>query len=261
MKSICIRIKLLLAVVIVWIATFAGTGGKLENSSKQAHARKLTYKGNTYDIFTADPTKDHIQLYWKGSKGQILKSIGSLKAEVQQSGRTLLFATNAGMYLTDNSPQGLYVENRKELRPLDISKKKSGNFYMQPNGVFIVEGNKVRVTTSAAYSLKKGNPDYATQSGPLLVIEGTINEHFTEGSTNLNIRSGVGVNKEGKAVFVISEGLVNFYDFAMVFRDSLQCSNALYLDGAISKMYLPELNLMDQGGDFGAMIAVTASQK
>ncbi len=37
---------------------------------------------------------------------------------------------------------------------------------------------------------------------------------------------------------------------------ALNCKNALYLDGAISKMYLPALNRFDTTNNFGAMIGV-----
>jgi uncharacterized protein YigE (DUF2233 family) len=59
-------------------------------------------------------------------------------------------------------------------------------------------------------------------------------------------------------VFVISKSnQTNFYDFAAIFKDRFKCRNALYLDGAISKMYLKENRKEDVGGDFGVMISVT----
>lgn len=44
----------------------------------------------------------------------------------------------------------------------------------------------------------------------------------------------------------------------MLFKDVLGCNNALYLDGAISKMYTNEKNAStgDLGGQFGPVILV-----
>ena len=83
-----------------------------------------------------------MQLYWKNDKGEKLISLDNLKKHAEQKGKKLVFANNADIYLQDNSPQGLYVENGKQLRPLDTKEKKSNaNFYMQPNGVFLPTKN------------------------------------------------------------------------------------------------------------------------
>ena len=40
-----------------------------------------------------------------------------------------------------------------------------------------------------------------------------------------------------RVVFAISSEPVNFHEFASLFRDSLGCANALFLDGTISSLY------------------------
>jgi len=105
---------------------------------------------------------------------------------------------------------------------------------------------------------KSQNKSYtrvATQSGPLLVIDGKLHPALTDGSKNVHIRNGVGINKDGKVVFVISNQKTNFYDFASLFKEVLECDNALYLDGAISKMFINETN-RNEDGRFGVMIGV-----
>ena len=142
----------------------------------------------------------------------------------------------------------------------DVYKRQGlyGNFYLQPNGVFfidtcmyagIVSTNKV--TQELLNSMK-----YATQSGPLVVMDNIINSNFKDGSVNVNIRSGVGINDKGNLVFAISNEKINFYDFAAFFKYNLKCSNALYLDGAISESYIPELGRRQNGGAFGPIIGV-----
>jgi len=220
-------------------------------------AFKVNYNQHTFDIYEVDHPSQRIKMYWKDAQGEKLKSLANLKKYTASQGHELLFATNAGMYMPDNSPQGLYVENKKELNPIDLAQKQSGNFYMQPNGVFFITASKAQVVTSDVYNKYKNEAIFATQSGPMLVIDGAINSNFKQGSINTYIRSGVGITGSGKAIFAISEEPVNFYDFAALFKDSLKCNNALYLDGAISKMYLPALNRLDADGSFGVMIGVT----
>ncbi|MBI9098669.1 MAG: phosphodiester glycosidase family protein, partial [Spirochaetaceae bacterium] len=97
----------------------------------------------------------------------------------------------------------------------------------------------------------------ATQSGPLLVYSGVINRNFSRGSDNRFVRNGVGIFRENDTdlvIFAISNRPVNFYDFAHFFRDFLHCSDALYLDGHISAMFLPSLQRNRRRGSFGTII-------
>lgn len=97
---------------------------------------------------------------------------------------------------------------------------------------------------------------FATQSGPMLLLNGTINPVFQKQSKNLNIRNGVGILNDGTLVFVMSKKEINFYDFALMFRE-MKCQNALFLDGFVSRTYLPEKNWVQEDGDFGVIIAVS----
>lgn len=220
------------------------------------HAEKVSYASHSFDVFRVDSPYTHIRMFWKDDHGNRLRSLANLKSYVEGKGQTLVFATNGGMYMPDNSPLGLYVEHGKEQHPIDLRKSSTGNFYMQPNGVFLLTKTTARVVTSNNYQKWANKTVFATRSGPMLVINGTANPKFTKGSANVYIRSGVGINNQGQVVFAISNEPVNFYDFAMLFKDSLHCNDALYLDGAISRMYLPQLNRPDLGGDFGVMIGV-----
>jgi uncharacterized protein YigE (DUF2233 family) len=225
----------------------------------QNSAFTVTHAGKTFDIYIVDYKEHNIRLCWKNDKGEKLISLDNLKKHLEKKGQKLLFATNAGIYLEDNSPQGLYVENGKELRPLDKKKKKSNaNFYMQPNGVFLLTQKEAKIVTTDRYADYSKQTLYATQSGPMLVINGKVNNTFKKGSPNNGyIRSGVGINTRGQVVFAISNTGCNFYEFATLFKDVLRCSNALYMDGAICRSYIPELKRNQLGGNFGAMIAVT----
>jgi uncharacterized protein YigE (DUF2233 family) len=209
--------------------------------------------------YTVDPKMQDLQLYWKNEKGERLKNIQNLKSYVEHKNRRLLFAMNGGMYKKDGSPQGLYIQQGKICSPLDAANGE-GNFYLKPNGVFyITTDNLAVVCTTSDFKINK-NIAYATQSGPMLVMEGNIHPALKEGSKNLNIRNGVGVLPDKRVVFAMSKKEINFYDFAMYFK-KLGCKNALYLDGFVSRAYLPEKNWMQTDGDFGVMIGISEPKK
>src|SRR6185436_15174897 len=95
----------------------------------------------------------------------------------------------------------------------------------------------------------------ATQSGPLLVRNGVVNPAFDAASPSRVIRNGVGISKN-TILFVISEQPINFYEFAVFFRDELQCQDALYLDGVVSSLYSVNLRRNDSRADLGPIIGV-----
>ncbi len=250
------KIFFIICLIFLYIAYSLAIPQKGKVGLKHTISAHKTYKGQSYDTYTVGYPEKMIKMYWKNTDNNHLLSINNLKTMLEKKGGQLLFATNAGMYTTENSPKGLFIENKKEIVHIDLKHREGTNFYIEPNGVFLLTKSKARVVVSADFKMYKDSTLYATQSGPMLVYNGKINEHFTQGSLNLNIRSGVGVDVNGKVVFAISNGFVNFYDFAELFKNELGCPNALFLDGAISRMYLPELKRYDLGGDFGAMIAV-----
>ncbi|HEV7230206.1 MAG TPA: phosphodiester glycosidase family protein, partial [Bacteroidia bacterium] len=169
--------------------------------------------------------------------------------------QTLLFATNGGMYKPDNSPQGLFIQSGKVLAKLDTASG-SGNFYLKPNGVFYITSGKQAFICNTSSFKDSGQVLFATQSGPILVIDGKIHSGFTRGSKNLNIRNGVGILPDNRIVFAMSKEPISFYDFANYFK-SLGCKNALYLDGFVSRTYLPEKKWEQTDGNFGVIIGVT----
>ena len=191
--------------------------------ASHTQAMHLEYAGNVYDVFAVDYPARNIQLFWKDDNGAIIRTLGRLKAYTDAKGKKLLFAANAGMYTTENAPKGLYIENGAEIRHIDLRTGPKTNFYMMPNGVFYATAKHAYIVASPAFDKRKEKVFYATQSGPMLVINGVINSQFTRGSQNVNIRNGVGIDKGGKVFFAISDGLVNLYDFAALFKDKLHC--------------------------------------
>ena len=205
--------------------------------------------------YTVNPQKLNVKLYWKNEKGQTLQTFSNLRKYAEVKGKKLLFAMNGGMYQTDFSPLGLYIENGVKLKGLNTRSGK-GNFYLKPNGVlYLNEDNNAFVCTTENFK-NNGKVKYATQSGPMLLVNGKIHSAFKKGSKNVNIRNGVGILPDQTLLFAISKKAVNFYDFAVYFK-KMGCKNALYLDGYVSRVYLPEKKWIQLDGNFGVMIGVT----
>lgn len=194
-----------------------------------------------YTVATIDLNKQNLTLHWQNpTTGRPYQTFSQLRQRLEKEGKKLLFATNSGIYASGLRPLGLHVEAGQTLVNLNNARKGNDNFSMLPNGIFWVKGNQAGVTETQLYRRQNPEPDYATQSGPLLLQSGKIHPDFNRGSSSFKVRSGVGVCAGGKVKFAVSAGPVNFYSFATFFRDTLGCPDALYLDGSISAYATPQ---------------------
>lgn len=214
-----------------------------------------------YLVCAFEAGHDDIRLFLRDETGAPFGQFDRLANHVAASGGNLVFAMNAGMYHDDRRPVGLYVEEGETEMSL-VRSAGPGNFGMLPNGVFWIENSRAGVSETLAYaaSFEERSPRFATQSGPMLVIDGELHPSLNPDGTSLRRRNGVGVSADGRDVyFVISEVPVNFHSFARVFRDGLETPNALYLDGAISKIYVPSMERNETGLDMGPIVGVVAT--
>ena len=207
-----------------------------------------------------DPKKDSLRLFHKDDAQQPLKRLDRLAEWRRSKGETVLFAMNAGMYHGDFSAVGLYVKNGHQVTPLNLAAGK-GNFFLKPNGVFLLTSQGAAVMESSEVAKVKEPLLLATQSGPLLLRRGQIHPVFDPQSKNKLIRNGVGVTAQGIVVFAISEAPVSFHEFATFFRDQMHCPDALFLDGTVSSLYAPALKRNDFRMDLGPMIGVVKHVK
>lgn len=211
-------------------------------SSRAPGSRDLTFDGQSYRVVTLDLKRDPLSLHWRDpDSGEAYGDIETLQQWGEAHGQRLLFATNAGIYDRKLAPLGLYVENGRTLVPLNMAhgNPASGNFSLLPNGVFaIYSDGHAAVRTSAEFKADRRPVRWATQSGPMLVIDGQLNASFVDDSGSLKWRSGVCVKRPTEVVFAVSEVPVNFHSFARLFRDGLGCRDALYLDGSISQVFV-----------------------
>lgn len=220
---------------------------------------RITGAGMLYTVATVDLKQDQLTLHWLNpATGAPYRTFAQVQTQLAKAGKPLLFATNSGIYAPGLKPLGLHIEDGEVLVKLNnagSSGNGGGNFALLPNGVFWVKGQQAGVTETQAYKAANLTPTYATQSGPLLVQDGKLHPDFNKGSTSFKVRSGVGVCEGGKVKFALSAGPVNFYSFAVFFRDTLKCPNALYLDGSISAYATPDANT--QFIDFAGIWTVT----
>jgi len=204
----------------------------------------IVFDSQSYFAVTVDTRQENIELRWRNpDTGQPFGGIEALKTWAAGKGRPLAFATNAGIYDREFKPLGLFVEDGKTIVPLNLvhGNPRSGNFSLLPNGVFAVyDDGSVAVTSTEAFRDAGRKPRFATQSGPMLVIDGEVNPQFDNGSDSMKWRSGVCAKSAHEAVFVVSRAPVNFHSFARLFRDQLGCRDALFLDGTISQAYTPD---------------------
>ena len=219
-----------------------------------------TFDGASYTVCAFDPAHEDIRLFWKGADGAPFGSLAALAQALGAKGERLVFAMNAGMFAEDQSPIGLYVENRVELHAAD-TRGGASNFHMKPNGVFWVGAGTAGVAETGRYLTSPPPARYATQSGPMLVLDGEINPRIRPNGTSQKIRNGVGACGQGAVVFAIAEEPVTFDSFARLFRDGIGCPNALFLDGSVSSLYAPELERDDEIEPIGPIVGVVRSQE
>lgn len=225
------------------------------SASAEGLCRKQAFEGIGYVICEV-PLRDHqVRMYLNGADGQ---PYGRLSKLVDSpAGKNLLIAINGGMYGDDRAPVGLFVEGGKQVRGAN-TRRGSGNFHMKPNGVFYVTKTGAGVMTTESYLRKKPDALYATQSGPMLVINGKLHPRFADEGQSLKIRNGVGVRGGKTVVFAISDQPVSFGAFGRLFRDELKTPDALYLDGSISSIYAPDVGRRDWLYPVGPIIGVVA---
>ncbi|MBB4954616.1 uncharacterized protein YigE (DUF2233 family) [Agrobacterium vitis] len=209
----------------------------------------------SYRVCRFDPAVQTIRIYNTTPDGVPLGGFYPLVQQLWAERHTLLFATNGGMYEDDLSPVGLFVSYGVVRKPAKIGDG-WGNFFLKPNGVFYLKDGKAGVAETQHFLDQAIQPDFATQSGPMLVIDGAIHPKFLADSDSLKIRNGVGVDRAGQVVFAMSNQPVRFYDMAVFFRDQLATPNALFLDGTISSLAEPTLGRMDRAHALGPIIAV-----
>ena len=229
---------LLLQAVLATIAVAA--------SAQVVSSPHSNFGGHDYSYFSVRITPED------AARFSVVENTNRLKHEdfvaSQQTGAPF-FLINASISDGACQPLGYYVMNGTELKPVN-TQSGDGNFYLKPNGAFLVTSNEVTVVESGAIAAQSG-VNFGIQSGPLLVENNTINAAFGAASKNRHVRCGVGVSTvsgDRYVNFVISNEAVSFFEIAAFFQEKLKCSTALCLESAGCDMYFPERDVSYNAG-------------
>lgn len=238
-------------------------GKEVVDKTKEASSKFMPVGPQAFEFldqdfiaFVYNSKKQKISFFYQDEAGKNYNTFQNIEQALQKEEKQLRFAMNAGIFRENRAPEGLFINEGKEVIPLNIEKG-NGNFYLKPNGVFYIKKNgEMGILETNEFSTAGIEPQFATQSGPALVLRDTLHKAFNKGSKNLRVRNGVGIISRNEAVFLISKQPVNFYDFAMTFKAYFGCKNALYLDGVISDIYLPEKSMLGGEEEFSGIIGV-----
>lgn len=240
--------------LVAALATF----GLLAAPGAAVTCESVRFEGADYTICEVDARTQRLALFLRDADGQVYGQFSRIDQALAARGDKLLFAMNAGMYHEDRSPVGHYVEDGTEVMRV-VPNAGPGNFGLLPNGVFCLRDGRADVFETGAFLANAPECTHATQSGPMLVIDGQLHPRFLEDGTSRYIRNGVGTSADGsRAVFAISDEPVNFHSFGLLFRDYLDLPNALYFDGNISRLYAPTIDRNDFGFALGPIVGVVA---
>lgn len=220
------------------------------------------FRNQRFFTCALNPSTTDVRIYNKkqvSRKRVIPYDFESLDQLAVTSNQELIFAMNAGMYEPNRMAKGLLIVNGEREQRIDTLTNGYGNFYMQPNGIFAMRKDSVAVLERTHEFLHNSPEDFsfATQSGPMMLWDGKMNPKFNDGSPNRHIRNAVGITATNEVIFVISERRVTFFEISS-FLMSQGCTEALYLDGAISQAYMPELghSNLKAGGHLGPIVVI-----
>lgn len=214
-----------------------------------------TFEGTPLTHCIADPSRHTVRMVL-GPADKPYRSLSELAVSLGDKARNVAFAMNGGMFDAAGMPIGYYVEDGRRGHALNRNEG-WGNFHLQPNGVFFGTGTRWEVRTAEDFAAKVTHrPQFGTQSGPMLVIAGKLHPRITADGPSQKLRNAVGIDRQGRAHFVISEAPISFGKLARYYRDVLKTPNALFLDGSVSSLWDPHMHRVDGGPPLGPLILV-----
>jgi len=244
-----LRLVLALLTLLTLLPLAACDSSAPKQQWPESPCRIEVYEGSRFTV--CNPGSGKLRLLAADRAEAPLRSFAEVMSKVPTG--EVAFAMNAGMFDADGRPIGLAVVDGRPVHAIN-RRNGGGNFHLMPNGVFLLRRDgSARIVTSEDFKL---SPDvaFATQSGPMLVIDGQLHPKFDPDGTSRFIRNGVGIGPGGSPLFVISNEVVSFGKLARLFRDHLHSRNALYFDGSVSSLWDPANGRQDAGVPLGPII-------
>ena len=152
-------------------------------ASAASACESLRFDGVPFTICHIDPTTEDVRLWLDDDQGQKIATFGRLQDHLSDQGRDLVMAMNAGMYHPNRAPVGLYIEDGETQRGI-VTSAGPGNFGLLPNGVLCLGAQSAAIVESRTFAKSPPACQFATQSGPMLVIEGALHPRFIPGGTS-----------------------------------------------------------------------------
>lgn len=146
-------------------------------------------------------------------------------------------------YFNDHGEHiGLLLNLGSQISPLDKAKSGYGNFYLQPNGVFMKRGDTVELLTTDDFSRTSSgtNIELAFQSGPMLIVDGGLNSVMNLASENHHRRTAIGLrdrNGSKEIILLNSEDPVNLFNFSSTLHNRFGVYQALLIGSASTALY------------------------
>lgn len=250
------RTPLIAIATILGLVAAAGLFILPRLESRDAPCAVREFENSRFIVCTYDARRQDMRLYSRTPEGGYLRNFEAVRRTLGDEARNVRFAMNAGMFNDAGAPIGLYVHNGDEQKSISLTEG-PGNFHLKPNGVFWQgQDGALHIDVSEDYAIALPEPRWATQSGPMLLIDGEMHPRFAEDGASRFIRNGVGLRDQHTAYFVISSGFVSFGRFARFFRDELHCRDALFLDGTVSSLWAPSVGRYDDNHELGPMVVV-----
>lgn len=236
------------------VATPTPTPAPTLASQVESACRSIIFENTPLTHCLAVPTRHRITMELGPDGDGPYRSMAALaKARPEAN---IAFAMNGGMFDDEGEPIGYFVEDSERLKTLNTAEGE-GNFHMLPNGVFFGtdETWEIRTTQDFLENVTE-RPQFGTQSGPMLVIDGKLHPEIQHDGPSKLIRNAVGIDDRGRAHFVIANAPLSFGKLARFYRDELSVKNALYLDGSVSALWNPATDRLDGVAPIGPIIVV-----
>lgn len=163
-----------------------------------------------------------VNLKYNQLKSVLAKDLGKKEATIQDFARSnvdAMVTINGGFFDEAYQPLGLRIQQNKQTNPL-----KRISWW----GLFFIKNNQAQVSSLHDFLNPEGI-EFAVQSGPRLLINGTI-PRLKPGSAQ---RSALGIRKDGRVIIVITDNnALSTLELAEFMQaPPLNCVSALNLDG------------------------------
>jgi len=221
-----------------------------------------------YAHYVVDPTSKEV-IIRNDTMGKYPKPLSTLNETLDEMGikNNIEFAMNCALMEGNGENTGAYNFMGKQIKGVN-SQKTTDNFGMHEfspggkrNGVLFTNSKGKGAWDIVPTEEWNGSGYYAIQNGPILILDGQINQAFSEESTNRHsYRNGIGIDKSGKLHFILALNDTTFYELSKYMLDQ-GCIKAIFCDANISQVYMNGSIQGSSSSDVGPIIIVNKSSE